>query len=288
VVEMLVRMFPARITLAFAIAVFVGLFVAASGVFAAPSQAGARHAAASRISFYADLGNAVNSPYSKNPLVVRPSGLLMFEDGSWVLEKLHWSAWGSPVAHATGISSSSNCVPNCAAGKRTNLPAEVTLSSPGHVLGHLVYRCFQLKVPAYPKSNRHDCLGQAGKLIVYQAASAPKSNPAPTSTSVGFFTPSHNIVCSMSDNGSSQAGVFCDIYNPAAMASLSADGHVTINRSGAGNFGEGERRFHMLRYGSSKRVGRFRCKSAFTGVTCVVIATGKGFFLSRQSLKAVG
>jgi hypothetical protein len=35
-------------------------------------------------------------------------------------------------------------------------------------------------------------------------------------------------------------------------------------------------------------VGRFRCKSALAGVTCVVTATGKGFFISKQSTRRVG
>jgi hypothetical protein len=241
------------------------------------------------ISFYGDLGNPINSPYNKNPLLVRPTGLALFEDGSWALEKLRWSGWGSRVARAAGISSSSNCKPNCATGKRTNLPARFTLSSPGLVLGHRVYRCFQLTIPATPSSDEHDCLKRTGKLIGYSPVSAPPS-PAPKSTIVGFFSPSHNIECSMRDNGGSDAGVFCDIYSPppGAMAALSANGHVTINRRGAGNFGEDARGFHELPYGSSKTVGRFRCTSALTGVTCVVNATGKGFFLSKQSVKRVG
>jgi hypothetical protein len=72
---------------------------------------------------------------------------------------------------------------------------------------------------------------------------------------------------------------------------LAADGVATICQHQGlkctGNFDEGLV-FHQLSYGSSKTVGRFRCTSALSGVTCVVIATGKGFFISRQLVKSVG
>lgn len=267
-------------------ALFLLVLVAASGPSAA--AAGARSSERStsgRIYFYGDLGNPVNSPYMKNPLLFRPGGFPLFEDGSWTLGKLHWRGWGSPVARATGISSSSNCTPSCATGKRTNVPAKLTLSSPGRISGHLVYRCYRLTIPSHPQSDQHDCLERSGKSIGYSPVSVPGPSPAPKSTGTGFFSPSHNIVCSLS-----QSGVFCDIYSPlpGAMAEIAADGHVTIDRRGAGNFGEGERGFHVLPYGSSATAGRFRCKSALAGVTCVVTATGKGFFLSRQSVKRVG
>src|ERR1700742_2807685 len=38
-----------------------------------------------------------------NPRVVRPAGFPLFEDGQWVLEKLHWSGWGSPGGGAKGV-----------------------------------------------------------------------------------------------------------------------------------------------------------------------------------------
>jgi hypothetical protein len=65
----------------------------------------------------------------------------MFEDGSWVLEDLHWGGWGSKTARAAGISSASNCVPNCATGKRTKRHATLTahgagLSEVGRALVH--------------------------------------------------------------------------------------------------------------------------------------------------------
>lgn len=179
------------------------------------------------------------------------------------------------------VYSASNCNPSCTTGQRTNNPARVTLSSPGRVLGHEVYRCYQLTVPAQGK-DQLSCLKLHGTTYIYELVSKPAPN------GVGFYTPSRNIVCSMFDNGSSNSNVLCDMYRPAAMAQILANRRVTIHRGEAGNFGVDERSFHLLPYGSSATAGRFRCKSALTGVTCVVIKTGKGFFMSKQSVRAVG
>jgi hypothetical protein len=92
-----------------------------------------------------------------NPLVVRPEGMPLFEDGQWVLEKLKWSGWGSPVATARGLSSSSTGDPNAAEGDRIVTRARVRLSRPGVFRGHRVYRCLRISVPP-PASYPPGCL----------------------------------------------------------------------------------------------------------------------------------
>jgi hypothetical protein len=262
------------------------------GLVVTTAEAGAGQAGgqAGQIYFYSDVNQPINFPSIKNPLVVSPAGLYLFEDGSWLLKNLQWSGWGTSVAHASGISSSSDCKPNCAAGTRTDTPAQFTVSSPGRVLGHEVYRCYRLVVPP-PASNLHGCLGRTGSLIGYTAASKPNLS-APKVKHVKFYTPSRNIYCGMTDDGTSRSGVFCEMLKPPAIASLFPSGRLSI-RQGArdvGNPGEGDlaASAHLLPYGSSATTGRFRCKSAFAGVTCVVIKTGKGFLISKQSVKAIG
>jgi hypothetical protein len=89
--------------------------------------------------------------------VIRPSTLDLFADGSWYLQNLRWTGWGSKVAHANGISSASNGNPSQAQGKRIETPAQITLSHPGLFLGRTVYRCYQLTVPP-PATDLHGCL----------------------------------------------------------------------------------------------------------------------------------
>lgn len=124
---------------------------------APPSASGA-------IRFFAFFLNAINA---RSQLVVEPAGLALFADGQWVLEGLRWTGWGSPVAHASGISSSSNDIPNAAEGMRIKTSAEVTLSSPGSFLGHRVYRCIDVAVPRPANFGGRRCLKRTGSLYIF-------------------------------------------------------------------------------------------------------------------------
>src|SRR5436190_13358418 len=68
------------------------------------------------IYFWSSTANAISVPKGQGPapnrLVIRPSGIALFADGSWDVEHLHWSGWGSSTARATGISSASNGIPD--------------------------------------------------------------------------------------------------------------------------------------------------------------------------------
>ncbi len=79
----------------------------------------------------------------------------------------------------------------------------------------------------------------------------------------------------------------------AQVAELRADGSVTIcktrnmraNNCDLGNAGE---RAATLAFGRRVTVGPFRCAMLRSGFRCVVIASGKGFLLTRTSLTGVG
>jgi hypothetical protein len=124
---------------------------------APPSATGA-------IRFFGFFLNAINA---HSQLVVEPAGLALFADGQWVLEGPHWTGWGSPVAHASGISSSSNGIPNAAEGMRIKTSAGVTLSSPGSFLGHRVYRCIDVAVPPPANFGGRRCLKRTGSLYIF-------------------------------------------------------------------------------------------------------------------------
>jgi alpha-tubulin suppressor-like RCC1 family protein len=88
---------------------------------------------------------------------VRPSTAILFADGQWVLDDLVWRGWGTKVARANGLSSSSNDIPAAGPGRRINTPARLTLTHPTRINGHRVYRCFRMAVPP-PASQLHGCL----------------------------------------------------------------------------------------------------------------------------------
>jgi hypothetical protein len=220
------------------------------------------------------------------PPVIRPKAIMLFADGSWDVEQLRWSGWGSSVAHATGISSASNGIPNQAEGKRIKTAARVTLSKPGKFEGREVYRCFTLTIASRPASDQHLCLKQLDDSW-YFATAKPSTPRRPTET-IDFLARSIGGGCSMST-----LQVKCETYDvPGQVATLKPSGAVTIcvlpggaNHCGQGDFGE-----HTPHYAVGKKVtvGRFRCQVLTAGVRCTVTATGKGFLISKTATKRVG
>ena len=197
------------------------------------------------IYFWGNVAATISAPGQPPAAeVVRPSVIGLFADGSWDVDHLHWTGWGSSVAHAKGISSASNGIPNMAQGKRIKTPAQVTLSNPGRFQGREVYRCFTLTVPSHPGSDQHLCLERAGSGWALGPTTQAKTTPTqPTSgTYARFYTPSRNIACEMSDNGTAQAGIGCIMQKPPALASLKVSGVATICQHQAlkctGNLGD--------------------------------------------------
>lgn len=217
------------------------------------------------------------------PVVIRPATIALFADGSWAVEQLRWSGWGSSVARATGVSSASNGIPNQAEGKRIKTPAHVTLSKPGRFKGHEVYRCFTLTIPSRPRSDQHLCLKRSAGYW-YLAATVV---PPPAVTDVEFIAPSIGGGCSMT-----MLRVVCQTYAaPGQVVRLEPSGATSIcvlhgsTTCGQGNFGEGTPRYGV---GKKATVGRFRCEVLKAGVRCTVAATGKGFLISKTTTARVG
>jgi hypothetical protein len=132
--------------------------LATSALLSAGSADASRARASRQVVFYTDLANLVPGVAPlKNVPQVRPVKVLLIEDGSSILEKLRWSSWGGTVARATGILSASNCVPDCAQGKRTNDKVQFVLSQRRHLFGRTVYSCYKLTDPKAPRTY-HDCL----------------------------------------------------------------------------------------------------------------------------------
>lgn len=121
------------------------------------------------IYFWGSVASTIRAPgMLPLPEVIRPSSILLFADGSWDIGHLHWTGWGSRVAHARGISSASNGIPNAAQGKRLNTPGQITLSHPGRFFGREVYRCFALTIPP-PATDLRGCLeGHGGYYYLSQ------------------------------------------------------------------------------------------------------------------------
>lgn len=151
----------------------VGIATAVAALSFSPSSQGAgsglnRRGADQKIYFFSSPSDivAIDGKLSdRNRFVVRPKGFPLFLDGQWVLEKLHWTRWGSQVTKARGRSNSSNDIPNAAEGKRIITWAKVRLSQLGRFHGHRIYRCIKVTVPPPADYGGPRCLQRTHRAI---------------------------------------------------------------------------------------------------------------------------
>jgi hypothetical protein len=121
---------------------------------------------------------------------------------------------------------------------------------------------------------------RAAWLTVALAALLVLAAAAPASAATRRFqTPSHNIVCLYGSKGGPGPHLRCDVL------SLNDTG-FRLDRRHRGRRVRvtdtvNDPRAPVLRYGSSRRFGPFRCTSRRTGLTCRSRVSGHGFFLSR-------
>ncbi len=290
------------IALAFALS---ALFVLSASASPHTATVGVdRGQGAGPIYFWANLGYPVKSPVRgfPNPPVIRPSKLIIFEDGSWEIEKLHWTGWGSPVAKAIGKSNADTDDPNVAEGKRIITPAKVILYDPGTFGGRRIYRCIRIKLQK-PASFPTSCLQRTGNTVGL--------SPPGTGTPVGngaaedgirhvdeFFSPGRKVWCQIS-TFDTQAS--CGTYPepPTHSAVIMKTGKVAIcsveKLEYPGGAGHGPpagcfqnwppEALPILHIGEANSVGAFSCSSEADGITCVKVSgagNGNGFRINAQ------
>lgn len=250
----------------------------AAMTLAAVLATGARGAAPQPVYFFTDLAATING---QTPLVTRPAMLLMVQDGSWFLQHLHWSGWGGSAARASGVSNSSDGSPGAPIGKRITSPAKVVLSDPGAFEGHRIYRCFTLTVPAAPSADQRRCLEAEADVWVFALAAVPPTAPP---TSPEFYVPLAGDVgleCQMGNTS-----VYCQTTQAPRSVTLGVNGAFKIC-SGVDCLGNAGENTPALAYGKQLEVGPFRCRSAATGVTCIVVASGRGFRMNGNGVTPV-
>jgi hypothetical protein len=253
------------------------------------------------IYFWGHLGNPIGSPVHglPNPFVIRPSELVIFEDGQWVIEKLHWTHWGSPVAQAKGLSSSSDDNPNAVEGKRIITSAKVTLYDPGVFHGKKVYRCIRIKVPP-PAHYGTSCLQRVGSIVVL--GSPGSGTPVGGEETGGsrhltnFLSPDKKVWC-LIDEEAGVCGVGGQRGGTAQLAgTISKSGKVTTCAVAVPSLAEvclmnWDSSAPVLHYGERTQANGIRCTSAKSGITCVKVSgagEGKGFRVNRDEAVEVG
>jgi len=279
------------------------LIAAALVVTAAVLSAGSADAGGARASgpvvFYSDVAALVpgTPPFTSGPSV-RPSSVLMSQDGAWIIEKLHWSSWGGPVARATGISSASNGIPSIAQGKRTNDPVRFVVSQPRHLFGRTVYACYQLTDPKAPQTDQHDCLKRTGGNQYYYSSVA--GSPVQLSD---FLSPDRKIWCTLEDSPGLREADCSYVANRSAAAgsqeygaSLHPNGQLTTCAWRPGQSPNAvclqnwDPSATVLRSGQTDVIYQYRCQGADTAITCTVdtgTGNGKGFTISDTGVTRI-
>lgn len=113
-----------------------------------------------------------------------------------------------------------------------------------------------------------------------------------SSSMAAFFSPSRNLFCSIGDHGARGGAVMCSSRNPEHTVGMGLDGRLHVCR-GVGCIGndglvDPQPTPRLLSYGRQITVGRFRCRSEASGITCVVIRSGRGFLINRDGVTRVG
>ena len=114
--------------------------------------------------------------------------------------------------------------------------------------------------------------------------------------SATFSSPSGNIGCAVYDSRAVGREARCDIAQhswqaPPKPKSCPVDwgNGLAVGRTGKGHFlCAGDTTLgasKVLGYGEHIRVGRFRCASKTSGMTCVNVRNGHGFSLSRETVR---
>jgi len=128
-------------------------------------------------------------------------------------------------------------------------------------------------------------------VVALAFATAIAASPVEAASSAWFSSPSRNIGCSMTTTV-----VRCDTikhtYRPTAKPAgchFAWGPSVQVGTTGKGRFRcvsdtvAGAPK--VLAYGKSITVGRFRCTSRSTGMTCVDTRNGHGFTIARASYR---
>jgi hypothetical protein len=106
-------------------------------------------------------------------------------------------------------------------------------------------------------------------------------------TYAGFYSPSRNLSCEMADRDARGSYVYCQSVKAPKNVRMSLDGQLKICR-GTKCLRNPAENTPTLGYGRKMTIGRFACSSKKSGVKCRVIRSGKGFLISRASIRLVG
>jgi hypothetical protein len=69
----------------------------------------------------------------------RPGDLQVAGEGSFIVQKMHWSIWNERVVRGRGIGAQDDCEPDCATGTYHRAPARIRLWRPRRKCGNRIW-----------------------------------------------------------------------------------------------------------------------------------------------------
>ena len=226
---------------------------------------------------------------------VEPVEYSFYVDGAVVGRHLTWRGWGSPVATAMGTIDIRD-PEGSGAEDRLDYSGSIEAFGLEECRGSSYYTEVIAKLPSsavYTPEGAIPLLTPCRDGETLPPVPAPPSQTAPVESQAPmpsfFFTPSHNIACSLTPDR-----VFCDTSERAWTPNLpkpeSCDfdwgPRVALDEFGSGEFVCVSDSLHgvpygVLLYGKLIQRGGISCVSEETGLTCTNASEG-GFFLSEQ------
>jgi hypothetical protein len=119
------------------------------------------------------------------------------------------------------------------------------------------------------------------------APQATADEPLCANSQCSFYSPSHDISCEIDTyNNTVAPSAYCaQGQNQSVNLDPSGEFNVCNGQGCVGNPAEGQA---TLPYGESVSLGPFRCRSEVSGVTCTVVASGRGMVVSSSGIVPAG
>jgi hypothetical protein len=113
-------------------------------------------------------------------------------------------------------------------------------------------------------------------LVIILAVLVPPAN----CRIIAFKSPTGNITCVMS----TESGSFtqCELRSMPRRGGFFIPRRGRVSRYDVSSYDDLSNQRFVLRYGRSRSLGRFKCSSRYSGMTCRNRASGHGFTISRQ------
>lgn len=132
-------------------------------------------------------------------------------------------------------------------------------------------------------------LPRRARLVAALAAVVALSVAPAASAAVRWIdSPTGNLACEMADHDRRGSYVTCQSLRRPRSVTMGPRGGLRICRGEACLGNPPFDATVTLAYGRSARLGRYRCTSSEDGMRCRVIASGRGFLITRDGVRRIG